>query len=100
VTAGRSCSSWWKVDADEVRCTPYVTRSAQRVASSLARVVGQHIGRRDDRGKAILNGAARSMPVPNAARDCSVGVRRDDPALAGLDDHEALAVEDELERLA
>ena len=29
----------------------------------------------------------------------SVGVRRHDPSLAGLDDDEALAVEDELERL-
>ena len=41
-----------------------------------------------------------SIPVPDEARGCSVGVRRDGPALAGLDDHEALAVEDELEGLA
>ena len=36
---------------------------------------------------------------PRSRGGDSVGVRRHDPALAGLDDDEALAVEDELERL-
>ena len=43
-------------------------------------------------------GAGRDRP-DTIPRGGSVGVRRHDPALAGLDDDEALAVEDELERL-
>ena len=51
--------------------------------------------------RGVVTGLERCWPgrPDTLPRGGSVGVRRHDPALAGLDDDEALAVEDELERL-
>src|SRR5512141_548920 len=86
--------------------TPFTTRSLTSpsiTASCMTTPIRRVLSRLHSRNSAPSRSSSTYFFMSGRlcpASDTSVGVGRHDPALAGLDDDEALALEGQLERLA